>query len=134
MLENPLVLRLRRIVFARYLIASVIALAFDFALYLALVAGGMSPSLAAAVGYCAGIGIHWMISAEFVFRGKRREGGALQVQRTLFAATALVGLGLTVGTVTIADAIGFTPVVGKGIATAISFVTVYALRKYGVFR
>jgi putative flippase GtrA len=118
----------------RYLAASVIALAFDLAVFGMGISLGFDPALASAVGYCLGIVVHWLVSAQYVFVGKRRDGAALQLQRALFAGSALVGLGITVGVVALASASGLSTMTAKGAAVGISFLAVYALRKWGVFR
>ena len=118
----------------RYLAASVVALAFDLALFSTLVAIQMDPTLASAIGYCAGIIIHWVISANLVFTGKTRDGAGLQWQRVLFAGSALVGLGITVATVEILGRAGVHPVAAKGVAISVSFTAVYIMRKWGIFR
>jgi putative flippase GtrA len=123
-----------RFTITRYLAASIIALAFDVALFASLIALGIDPTIASAAGYCAGIVIHWLVSANIVFVGKTRDGTALQVQRALFAGSALVGLGITVATVEILGRLGTHPIPSKGVAIGISFVAVYAMRKWGVFR
>ena len=123
-----------RFTVTRYLAASIIALAFDVALFSSLVALAVDPTIASAAGYCAGIVIHWMVSANMVFTGKTRNGAALHIQRALFAGSALVGLAITVVTVEILGRIGVHPITSKGAAIGISFIAVYVLRKWGVFR
>ena len=123
-----------RFTITRYLAASIIALAFDVALFSSLVALAMDPTIASAAGYCAGIVIHWLVSANIVFTGKTRDGAALHIQRALFAGSAMIGLGITVATVEILGRIGVHPIPSKGAAIGISFVAVYAMRKWGVFR
>ena len=91
----------QRFTFTRYLAASIVALAFDVASFSSLVATGISATTASATGYSIGIVIHWMVSAHYVFPGKTRDGSALQWQRVLFAGSALLGLAITVATVTI---------------------------------
>ena len=123
-----------RFTITRYLLASVTALAFDVALFSTLVALGTDPTIASAVGYCAGIVVHWTVSANVVFTGKTRAGAALHIQRALFAGSALVGLAITVATVELLDRFGFHAITAKGVAVGVSFVAVYAMRKWGVFR
>ena len=123
-----------RFTITRYLAASIIALAFDVALFSSLVALAMDPTIASAAGYCAGIVIHWLVSANIVFTGKTRDGAALHIQRALFAGSAMIGLCITVATVEILGRIGVHPIPSKGAAIGISFVAVYAMRKWGVFR
>jgi putative flippase GtrA len=124
----------QRFTFTRYLAASIIALAFDVASFSSLVAMGIGATAASATGYSIGIVIHWMVSAHYVFPGKTRDGGALQWQRVLFAGSALLGLAITVTTVTFLSNLGVHAITAKGAAVAISFIAVYAARKWGVFR
>lgn len=123
-----------RFTITRYLAASVIALVFDVGLFSSLVAMAIDPTIASAAGYGIGIVIHWMVSANIVFTGKTRDGTALQIQRALFAGSALVGLGITVSTVEILGRFGLDPLASKAVAIGISFVAVYGMRKWGVFR
>jgi len=99
-----------------------------------LVAFLFDPGWASAAGYSAGIVVHWFISSNFVFPGKRRAGAALQMQRFGFIATALLGLGITVTMVSGLTSAGVLPVLAKAAAVAVSFFAVYLTRKYGVFR
>jgi len=125
---------LARFSITRYLIASIVSLAFDVALFMVLVAVKMDAAIASALGYSAGILVHWLISSSFVFPGKKRDGAALQFQRVGFIATALLGLAITVGIVKGMTAMGFLPVVAKGAAIFVSFFAVYFTRRFGVFR
>lgn len=124
----------QRFTFTRYLAASIVALAFDVASFSTLVATHIGATVASAIGYCVGIVIHWMVSAHYVFPGKTRDGSALQWQRVLFAGSALLGLAITVATVTILSHLGIHAIAAKGAAVGISFVAVYGARKWGVFR
>jgi putative flippase GtrA len=123
-----------RFTITRYLAASIIALLFDVTLFSVLVAMATDPTIASACGYCVGIVIHWLVSANIVFPGKTRDGAALHVQRALFAGSALLGLGITVATVETLGRFGIDPIGSKAVAIGISFVAVYAMRKWGVFR
>lgn len=129
----PLAL-LNRFSITRYLLASVVSLAVDVALFMLLVAFLFDPGWASAAGYSAGIVVHWFISSNFVFPGKRRDGAALQLQRFGFIASALLGLGITVSMVSGLTSVGVLPVLAKAAAVAVSFFAVYLTRKYGVFR
>ena len=115
---------LNRFAITRYLLASIVSLAFDVALFMVLVAFLVDPGWASAAGYSAGILVHWVISSSFVFPGKARNGAALLLQRIGFIGTAVLGL---------VDA-GVVPVLAKAAAVAVSFFAVYMTRKYGVFR
>lgn len=132
-LPGPLAL-LNRFSITRYLLASVVSLAFDVALFMVLVAFASDPGWASAAGYSAGIIVHWLISSSFVFPGKTREGAALQLQRVGFIATAILGLGITVSIVSWLTDLGTLPVIAKGAAVFVSFFAVYLTRKFGVFR
>lgn len=132
-LPGPLAF-LNRFSITRYLLASIVSLAFDVALFMVLVAFMFDPGISSAVGYSAGIVVHWLISSSFVFPGKTRDGTALQLQRLGFVGTAILGLGITVSTVSWLTDMGALPVVAKGVAVFISFFAVYLTRKYGVFR
>tara|TARA_R110001606_G_scaffold53170_6_gene131350 strand:+ start:895 stop:1347 length:453 start_codon:yes stop_codon:yes gene_type:complete len=132
-LPGPLA-ALNRFSITRYLLASVVSLAFDVALFMILVAFLVDPGWASAAGYSAGIIIHWLISSNFVFPGKSRDGAALHLQRIGFIGTALLGLGITVTIVSWLVGVGILPVLAKAAAVAVSFFAVYFTRKYGVFR
>lgn len=132
-LPGPLA-ALNRFAITRYLLASIISLAFDVSLFMVLVAFDFDPGGAAAAGYIAGIFVHWLISSSFVFPGKERDGMALQLQRLGFIGTAILGLGITVSIVSWLTDFGALPVIAKGAAVFVSFFVVYATRKYGVFR
>lgn len=125
---------LNRFSITRYLLASIVSLAFDVALFMVLVAFAFDPGWSSAAGYSAGIIVHWLISSSFVFPGKARQGVALHLQRIGFIATAILGLGITVSIVSWMTALGILPVIAKGAAVFISFFAVYLTRKFGVFR
>ncbi len=132
-LPGPLAL-FNRFSITRYLLASVVSLAFDVALFMVLVAFATDPGWSSAAGYSAGIIVHWLISSSFVFPGKTRQGAALQLQRIGFIGTAILGLGITVSIVSALTELGTLPVVAKGVAVAVSFFAVYLTRRFGVFR
>lgn len=124
----------RSFTFARYFGASVIALIVDMLIYGGAILLSVIPSVASAIGYSVGIIVHWAMSSNFVFIGKKKQGVKLQLQRALFAGSALLGLGITIGTVQILTNANIGPIIAKLCAVIISFFTVYALRKWGVFR
>ena len=123
-----------RFTLTRYLAASVVALAFDLAVFSTLLALHIGAATASALGYCAGIVVHWLVSSNFVFTGKTREGAALQWQRIMFAGSALLGLAITVITVSVLSGWGMHPIAAKALAILISFIAVYVTRKWGVFK
>ena len=132
-LPGPLA-ALNRFSITRYLIASIISLAFDVALFMVLVAMFVDAGFASAIGYSAGIGVHWLISSSFVFPGKKRDGAALQYQRLGFIASAVLGLVITVGIVEAMTLAGSAPVIAKAAAIFVSFFAVYALRRWAIFK
>jgi hypothetical protein len=54
-------------------------------------------------------------------------------QRLGFVASAAVGLGITTGVIGALGAAGVEPAIAKLVAIPVSFLSVYAIRKYGVF-
>jgi putative flippase GtrA len=130
-----LIRRLRDIRLVRYLLASVGALAVDFALFLALLQMGVAAVIASAIGYCSGIAVHWILSSRAVFIGRVAQGAAARLrQKALFVASALAGLALTTAIVGGGDLAGMDPRLAKLIAIAASFTATYWLRAGVVFR
>ncbi|CAM8673141.1 MULTISPECIES: GtrA family protein [Sphingobium] len=119
-----------RLMFARYLLASVAALASDFAAFLILDHGGAAPMIAALGGYLVGLVVHWVISIRFVFDLAR---GPTHGQRIGFVVSAAVGMGITMALVGALSALGLPPALAKLLSVPASFLTVYAIRKYGIF-
>ncbi|MFO1254705.1 MAG: GtrA family protein [Sphingomonadaceae bacterium] len=127
--------QLRRVVLVRYLGASVIALACDMASFLALLGLGLMAGLAAAIGYCIGIVVHWLVSSRKVFAGSVAAGGAARTrQKALFVVSALIGLGVTTAIVAGGTRLGLDPRLAKLIAVGASFTITWLLRDVVVFR
>ena len=121
--------QLRRVVLVRYLGASVIALACDMASFLALLGLGLMAGLAAAIGYCIGIVVHWLVSSRKVFAGSVAAGGAARTrQKALFVVSALIGLGVTTAIVAGGTRLGLDPRLAKLIAVGASFTITWLLR------
>ena len=124
-----------RFTITRYLAASIIALAFDVALFSSLVALAMDPTIASAAGYCAGIVIHWFVSSRLVFEGRVSAVGAKRtVQKSQFVASAFLGLGLTTSIVAGGSLIGIGPHLAKFFAVGISFVVIWYVRHRLIFQ
>ena len=120
--------------YTRYIGASVASLGVDFAIFMAMLSLGLTPALAAACGYIAGIVCHWVISSRMVFVGQvATVGAARRQQQALFLLSALVGLGITTGIVGLGSRYGLDPRIAKGIAIVVSFQATYVLRKRVVF-
>ena len=122
-----------RLIYARYLAASICALGVDLATFL-LALNLLSAGLAAAAGYGAGMATHWLLSSRAVFAGRLApEGVQRRQQWLLFLASGLVGLALTVAIVAAADSFGADPRMAKGVAILLSFQATYVLRRRVVF-
>ncbi len=77
----------------KYLLVSVLALAIDAGLLLALTRGaGLHYLLANAIGFCAGLVVNYLLSVGFVFRQRRLRTPGLEFAG--FLAIGLVALGL----------------------------------------
>ena len=126
---------LRQVVLVRYLGASVIALACDFACFLVLLQLGLAPTPASALAYGLGIAVHWLVSSRKVFTDSvATRGPARTRQKALFAFSALIGLGVTTGVVAAASAFGLDPRLAKIAAVGASFTVTWLLRDSVVFR
>ncbi|WP_374523938.1 GtrA family protein [Sphingopyxis sp.] len=119
-----------------YLIASGLALGSDAGLFLLLLDAGLQPMAASAIGYCAGILVHWLVSSRLVFAdgAAARGTGERHRQKLLFVGSALIGLAITTAIVGIGTALGLDPRIAKLAAIAVSFQTTYLLRRHIVFR
>jgi putative flippase GtrA len=117
---------------ARYLLASICALAGDMLVFLALGHLTVPPVTAAFGGYVAGMAIHWIISVRFVFLPGQADS-ATHIHRIGFVLSALLGMAITMGMVGALNAVGIVPALAKLASIPVSFFAVYAIRKYGVF-
>ena len=133
---QSLLSQLRSRVFALYVLASVCALAVDVGSFLALMAAGLSATLASAVGYSLGIVSHWLLSSRTVFTGRVADRGSTgrTRQKALFVGSALAGLALTTAIVGGAELSGLDPRAAKLVAIAASFLLTWVLRSRIVFR
>lgn len=119
---------------SRYLAASVVALGFDMASFLVLLALGVPAAGGSALSYVLGIIVHWFISSRAVFvSGVAERGHARTRQKALFVASALVGLALTAGIVGLGSALGIDPRIAKLAAVGVSFLVTWVLRARIVF-
>lgn len=127
--------RIRQIVLARYILASVGALAVDMATFRALLSAGMTPVTASAIGYSIGIAVHWILSSRKVFADQVAAGGMARTrQKAMFVVSALIGLAVTTMIVGGASAAGLDPSIAKLCAIVVSFTVTWLLRKRVVFR
>lgn len=122
-------------VLVRYIGASAMALASDVAIFTVCIAALISPPLASAIGYCVGIGVHWLISSRAVFTHTVAPRGAARTrQKTLFALSAFAGLAITIAIVWAGEQLGSHAFLSKAVAILVSFCAVYILRKQIIFR
>lgn len=129
-MARPLGAFLSHFVLSRYLLASICALAVDFTLFMLLSRFPLPPALWAIGGYSGGLAVHWLLSVHFVFVLERRPSHA---QRIGFVISALAGLAITTALVDALSASGLKPAMAKLLTIPVSFLSVYAIRKYGVF-
>lgn len=130
-----LVMRLRKATVIRYGIASIGALAVDMALFLTLLSVGLTAASASAIGYCAGIAAHWILSSRKVFADSvAGHGPARTRQKAMFVISALIGLVITTAIVGLSAALHGDPRLAKLVAIVASFTVTWLLRKHLVFR
>lgn len=124
-----------RLTYGRYVMASVAALAVDIGLFLALMHLGLPAMAASALGYGAGLMVHWLLSTRFVFdEGMDSRGAERARQKSLFVVTGLIGLCITSAIVGGCDLMGMDPRLAKIVAVAISFQATYLARRTAIFR
>jgi len=99
-------------------------------LFLGLLKADIAPAAAGFAGYAGGLLLHWMISVRFVFMPAERPTYG---QRLGFVVSAVIGLAITTGLISTMTAAGLGPAIAKLFAVPVSFLSVYAIRKYGVF-
>lgn len=119
-------------VYLRYIIASVASLSIDVATFFTLMTTGVRPGLAAGVGYGTGIGVHWILSSWLVFDDANTRTLTFH-QLLLFILSGFVGLLLTISIIEMATIFGIDPRPAKLLAVAVSFQTVWLMRRYIVF-
>ncbi len=126
----------RQLTYLRYLVVSIGALAVDLALFLALLQLAIPSMAASAIGYTAGIIVHWLLSSRKVFGDRVSDKGTAErmQQKAMFATSAVLGLGMTTAIVGAGDALGFDPRIAKIVAIGVSFQLTYMLRNVIIFR
>jgi putative flippase GtrA len=93
----------------------------------------IAAALAGAIGYAAGLLLHYALSVRFVFDAAATAKGPTQLLGE-FALSGLAGLGITISVIWLAtDVAGASPLVAKIPAAVTSFLGVFALRRMVVF-
>ena len=133
--QHSFVRRLTRLMpqLSRYGVVSIVALAADFGVYIALFSAAVAASLAGIAGYAVGMVAHYFLSSRFVFKtqGSRKSERRRFVE---FLLSGLVGITLTGFIIAIATgAFGVAPIAAKIVAAAVSFAAVFAIRRSVVF-
>lgn len=116
---------------ARYLAASVAALALDASLLFVLASCGLAPWLAGALAYLAGLVLIYKLSTRWVF--VHREVADHRREFLVFAALGGVGLVLNSLTLYVATAAGLALPIAKAIAAGIGFAANFVSRKLVLF-
>jgi putative flippase GtrA len=118
---------------SRYAVVSVLALVLDYVVYLSLITTGMRPLLAGIVGYSLGLLLHFVLSTCFVFDAAAAHKPPARLFGE-FALSGVAGLAVTAAVIaTATDIAGLPALPAKILATGMSFLIVYALRRGIVF-
>ena len=118
---------------SRYTLVSALALALDFALYLALTTLAVWPPLAGVLGYAAGTVLHYLLSVRFVFDARATDKAHARLFSE-FAVTGVSGMAATAIVIAAAtDLAGLSALPAKVLAAGVSFLLVFALRRGVVF-
>jgi putative flippase GtrA len=126
--------KLYRATFARYFASSAAALCVDSTIFFVLIAIGAPAGPASALAYAVGILAHWLITSRAVFVAEVAERGPARTrQKFFFVLSALAGLAVTTGIVSVGASMGANLVLTKGIAVAVSFTVNWLLRRFLVF-
>lgn len=113
-----------------YLQAGLVGLAVDCALFLLALSGGFTPGISAALGYIAGASLHGLICNRGVFESPAATVSQLRGrQQYMFTLAAILGLGVTVGSVMALIAIGVAPLLAKLAAIVASFGASFLIRR-----
>jgi putative flippase GtrA len=119
--------------FSRYTLVSAVALALDFAIYLLLAGSGANATLAGIVGYACGLALHYLLSVRFVFDPLAANKAQARLLAE-FTLSGLAGMAVTGSVIAVAADLGGMPLLpAKIMATAASFLVVFALRRGVVF-
>ncbi len=115
-----------------YLLCSALALGLDTAIYAGALASGLPLSLAAALGFLAGVSCAYLCSVRFVFRARRLNDRSSEF--ALFVSIGLVGLLLTeVLLWLLVSRLGMHPLSAKLATAGLVFIFNFGVRKAVLF-
>ncbi|MBI1365020.1 MAG: GtrA family protein [Alphaproteobacteria bacterium] len=118
----------------RYALASALSLSLDSGVYLVLLRAGLNAVLAGVIGYGAGASLHYALSRRFVFVARGADKSHIRLAAE-FVVSGLVGLWVTAATIALCTGyFGASPIAGKAVAIAVSFIVVFAVRRQIVFQ
>ena len=116
-----------------YLAVSVVALGCDTVVYLLAARLGVGAAAAGAGGYVLGLLVHYALSRSLVFEVSHTAKSEARLFLE-FAASGVLGLGITVTVIgTSVEVLGLALLPAKIAATAVSFVSVFLIRRFMVF-
>lgn len=116
-----------------YLAVSALAWLVDVAvLYFAAMQLDMPHYLAAAVGYLVGLLVHYVLSVRYVFV-YRRMAGQWRTELLIYLLSGLLGVALSAGIVHVGSLLGLRLIISKLIATGVTFIAVFGVRKIALF-
>jgi putative flippase GtrA len=118
----------------RYALVSAFALACDVATYTLALEFSNPPAIAGALGYATGLLLHYVLSSGWVFPDHTGERRALPTF-IKFAASGLIGLTITTVVIAVLTTSGLSgPFGAKAAAVALSYITVFLVRRTYVFK
>jgi putative flippase GtrA len=116
-----------------YTVVSIIALGVDLTIFNSLILANARATLAGIIGYTAGMIVHYVLSARYVFDTKNSDKGEAR-RFTEFALSGAVGLAITWALIHLATEVAHLPAMaGKIAAIGTSFIVVFLLRRGIVF-
>lgn len=132
---SAMLARFRLLEFARYFLASGVALAIDLGLLIGLTeVVHLHYQTAAAIGFTAGLVAIYLMSILWVFEN-RALAGHQTAEFVLFALIGVVGLGINQGVLwLLAGTIGIHYLAAKGVSVAIVFAWNFLARKVILFQ
>ena len=117
--------------FSAYTAISVICLGIDIFLLWLLVALGLPDTVSAAIAYMTGLLVHYRLAVTYVFPSPAARGAS---PFALYFLSGLAGTLITAGTIHVGEILGIPLPIGKSFAIMLSFLVVYLVRKFLIFR